>query len=373
MDKRSHDLLTRLVANAERPFEQANVAPREIYTDPGFLSLEIEQLFHKRWMLVGHADQIAQPGDYFTYDIVDQPIVIFRQPDGAVRAFGNSCLHRYAKLVEGSGNKARFTCGYHGWTYDLEGRLVTAPYMEKRDGFSCEGKQLPEIACEIWNGFVFLSLNPHPDPLAAQLGGLQKRLKNYALHTFQNRNVNDDLFECNWKALFENFNESYHLFQTHRDSIGEFSPTALVSCDVGDPEAYILHYTPYAEEQTAFNSTLTGEDRQRVLLIGLFPAAMLALSPDNVWWMSLQPDGPERVRTRWGLAYSPDFLAADENADAVVAEWEAVINRVNGEDKAMLKRLQQGTKFRTDIPGTYHPMERVTFEFNQYLASKLSQ
>src|SRR5918911_3011024 len=115
-----------LLEAAERPFEDARAMPPGAYTDPDFLAREIETIFSREWICVGRASGLANPGDYLTYDLAGQPVVVLRDREGALRAFSNVCLHRMSTLLEGSGNRRTIVCPYHAWTYGLDGRLLGA-------------------------------------------------------------------------------------------------------------------------------------------------------------------------------------------------------------------------------------------------------
>src|SRR5580704_14229683 len=104
---------------------------RRVYADPDVFELEMERIFGRAWLFVGHASQVANPGDYFTTELGRQPVVLTRNRDGAVYVLFNRCTHRGAKVVnERCGHATRMTCLYHGWSYDTDGALVGVPMPE---------------------------------------------------------------------------------------------------------------------------------------------------------------------------------------------------------------------------------------------------
>src|SRR5882672_10758412 len=113
-----------------RPLLDAETLPAWCYTSQDFYKREVERIFMKVWNFVGSADQIANPGDYFTLTFVGVPLIILRDHEGTIRAFANSCRHRGSELLSASGNCKLIVCPYHSWTYDLDGGLRGAPEMD---------------------------------------------------------------------------------------------------------------------------------------------------------------------------------------------------------------------------------------------------
>ena len=116
------------------PIDTAETLPPECYTDDDFYNFEKEAVFNHEWLCVGREDWVKNPGDYFTTTIIDEPIIVVRDKDGAVRAMSSVCQHRAMLVAEGHGNTRGFVCAYHHWTYGLDGSLVSAPAMGKTCG-----------------------------------------------------------------------------------------------------------------------------------------------------------------------------------------------------------------------------------------------
>ena len=133
------------LAGPRRPLFQASHAPGDIYASEEIFALEKRWLFLTDWILVAREEELAAPGDYMTFRLVGEPFVVTRGPDGGLNAFANVCAHRGVEVADGNGNTAEFSCPYHGWLHDLEGKLVGAPYMKEAEGFdpsSCRLKPL---------------------------------------------------------------------------------------------------------------------------------------------------------------------------------------------------------------------------------------
>ena len=134
---------------------------RRVYTDPDLFDLEMERIFGRAWLFVGHTSQVPNPGDFITTDLGRQPVIMVRHRDGSVQVLLNRCTHRGAKVVnKRRGHAPRLTCCYHGWTFDTDGRLVSVPVPEgcaenfDKDAFGLA--RAPRVG--EYRGFVFASL-----------------------------------------------------------------------------------------------------------------------------------------------------------------------------------------------------------------------
>ena len=203
-------------------------AAQSVYTDTGLLGEEQEAIFDREWIMIARAGAVPEAGDYLAAKVGQRPVFIVRQKDGSIRAFANFCLHRYARLVGGCGNAGRIVCPYHSWTYDISGDLIG---VTERDGFhnlENEGLSLRELACEVWLGFVFVSLRDDLEPVESRLQPLADHLKRYGLETHDDRHTfNEEVWDGNWKLVYENFVECYHVTHAHKRSIGPTNPTKL--------------------------------------------------------------------------------------------------------------------------------------------------
>src|SRR3954463_7992063 len=141
----------------------------ELYTSEAVFAAEKDEIFSRSWQVVGHANQVGSPGDYFTTEIIGEPLLLARGADGILRAFYNVCRHRAGPPAEGCGSRKLFRCAYHGWTYGLDGRLLNAPEMEGTGNFCMEEFALHPVRVEEWEGQVFVNLDERADGLRESL------------------------------------------------------------------------------------------------------------------------------------------------------------------------------------------------------------
>ena len=154
--------------------------PAKYYTDPEIFRSEMERFYFNRWIYAGRAERIAKPGDYFLCDVAGESVIVTRDSSDQVQAFYNVCRHRGTRMCtshEGTTEgtfEGRIRCPYHGWTYGLDGSLISAPNMGD-EGFSRFDYPLHAVACEVWDGHAFLNFAAKRSPLAAQLGDLPEQ------------------------------------------------------------------------------------------------------------------------------------------------------------------------------------------------------
>ena len=202
---------------APEPALGSDPIPKQRYTSADFARLEWERMWTKVWLLAGRESDIPEPGDYFSFEIGGESILVIRQDDGGIAARYNVCKHRGNRLREpGRGHASEFQCPFHGWRYALDGTLVEAldPH--------CFPQGLPEgqlsltpLRCDGWAGFVFVNLDPDAGPLHEYLGIVPEHLDPYGFERWKVAFDCSIEIECNWKTGVDAFNEAYHIAATH--------------------------------------------------------------------------------------------------------------------------------------------------------------
>jgi len=145
--------------------------PGWTYFNSELLELETEELFRKKWQLACHVNDVAESGEYITFDIVGERALIVRGRDGALRAFHNVCRHRGSRVVadESGTCKSALICPYHGWAYNLDGTLRGAAQPKSLPPLDPVEWGLKPIEMEIWHGFVFVRFKASDQPPVAQI------------------------------------------------------------------------------------------------------------------------------------------------------------------------------------------------------------
>ena len=369
-------LLASLQNLATKPLSKATAMPPAVYTCADFYALEQEKIFTQQWLCAGLAGSIPNVGDYLSYRIGEQPVVVIRQNDGAINAYANVCRHRMMQLLEGQGNCKRLVCPYHAWTYGLDGQLMFAPHMRERPGFDVKDIALSTIRCELWEGWIYLTLNPEVKPVAASLQPLQKIVADYHMTHYVPIMQRDHTWNSNWKLLAENFMEGYHLPVAHRATVGPYIGLKETQFPKHVHKAFT--YQCYTKSEKApvgtahtDNKTLHGEQRRTSVLPTIFPSHMFSLAPDHLWYLSVQPKGCDQIAIRYGAALAPEVLAASEDKDKLIADITQFLDRVNEEDRFVVEGIFTGAKAALSTPGPLCWLERENHAFTRYLAGCL--
>ncbi len=193
-------------------------------TSEKYFEQERERIFRRVWLNVGRIERVPQAGDYFVKDLVvaRTSLIVVRGRDGAIRAFHNMCAHRGNKLAWDEGGQVRrFTCKFHGWSFDLAGKLVGVPDENQFFDFDKREHGLAPVATELWNGFIFINLDPQPkETLKEFLGELGELVNGYPFDQLSASHFSYAVeVKVNWKVAMDAFQEGYHAPFVHKESL----------------------------------------------------------------------------------------------------------------------------------------------------------
>jgi len=199
--------------------------PVEPYISEQYFERERRYLFPNVWLHVGRVEELAESGAFFVKDL-DVPnvsLLLTRDAAGTVFAFHNVCSHRCNRVVrERAGVAKRFSCGFHGWVYGLDGALVGVPDEDQFFDFKRTEHALTPVACETWEGFIFVCLAEQPiESLSSFLGDHFRALEGYPFGRLQACFSWNTEVRCNWKLAQDAFQETYHVPYVHQHSIAD--------------------------------------------------------------------------------------------------------------------------------------------------------
>jgi phenylpropionate dioxygenase-like ring-hydroxylating dioxygenase large terminal subunit len=210
------------------------------YVSADYARAERDKLWRKVWQQVGRVEDIPEVGDYLTYDILDDSILVVRAAQDEIRAYHNVCAHRGRRLVDtpsgaknarGTAKGRHFVCGYHGWSYNLKGENTHVLHKDDWKGAlagDCIGLQAVDV--DTWSGWIFVNMDPDCEPLRDYLEPAAAMLEPFGLGNMRARWRKWGVFDCNWKVAMEAFNETYHVQTTHPEfnKFGEFRGWARI-------------------------------------------------------------------------------------------------------------------------------------------------
>ena len=226
-------------------FDEVPVAP---YIDPEYFELEKEHIFRRSWINVGREDEISKPGSYSVKNIelLGISVLLTKTVSGEIKAFHNVCRHRCNKLVMSGakqcGRARGFKCEFHGWTYNLDGRLTSVTDEESFAPLDPEKFSLTPISVDVWRGFIFICAHdPVPHTLSEQLGDWGKAIAPFPFESYGPIFEWNVVLDCNWKTLQDAFAETYHAVGLHKISAYDSVATA------DNPNVHLLNVEIFPE------------------------------------------------------------------------------------------------------------------------------
>lgn len=356
--------------------DQAFTMPGCFYTSEAVLDLEREQLFRKKWICLAREEEIPTVGDYLATQLADEPVVLIRIGRNQVKALSNVCRHRGMPLVEGTGNLKKFTCSYHAWTYDLNGKLLRAPGVDEHHSEFLEKCRLPEFQCESWHGFIFVNLDAGASSFleSETVRDIEPMVEHMHIEDMRLIFSAEQEWDANWKCLVENFLEGYHLSTVHRDTLHPFTPTRLSKYfNAGDGYfGYYSYYPDDAPSRGTAHPDLADDERRRSLMLGIAPSSVFGISGFKVTYNLIQPVSPTRLRTRIGMIGIP---SKNDEERKMAAAGVDLFTRTFAEDEIFLVKAMRGLQ-----SGSYQSSvlakrdyEGTIWDFYSYLASNLTR
>lgn len=366
-------------ASSVKPTEEAETLPPEIYTSQEFFAFEKEAIFYHEWLCAGREEWLPNSGDYITATHANEPIIVTRDREGGLQAMSAVCQHRAMLVAEGKGNARAFICPYHHWTYDLDGKLVGAPAMNKTCDFEKARYNLPKLKVEVWHGFIFVNFDADAEPLVERLAPLEPIVANYELEKLRGPEPVVENFAWNWKVQFENNNDGYHASRLHQ-GLHDYIPSAEASFpEVPKGTAGYYRLNGSLHKNAAFNPTekalfpvfpkLTEEEQNRLLFVNLPPSLSLVITNDVAIYIIMDADSATTHRVTFGSLYLPDALEDPlfETKCKVTSDYT---NAIFSQDLHTDLLVQQGLGSKFAPRGRYSWQEDAQRQFNVWLVDR---
>ena len=365
----SFDLKTELSRfQAELPLERAWMPPSSWYTAPSIYALEQAAVFTNSWQPIARRADLSAPGSFASGVLAAQPWVALRDAEGQLRAYHNTCRHKGREVVQGCGRADELVCGYHAWTYGLDGKLKRAPQMAGVQEFDRACMSLPPISIDTWGLWVFIHLGSKPKPLTEHMDGLTQALggpdwTSFRYHSFQTWTI-----DCNWKVVCDNYLDGgYHIPHMH--------PSLDAQIDM---QSYTTEVHENFSIQSAPSSPSEDErsDHAAGARIGsaaryawLYPNWMLNRYGPCIDTNLVIPLGPDRSEVH----YEFFFLASKIDADKSFLEDSIAQSLITQrEDTAICESVQRGLASASYESGRYAPqLEIGEYRFHHLLALDL--
>ena len=363
--------------------------PSSYYFSPETFARERELIFPREWFCAGREEDLPAPGDTLVLEVVGESILVARTKAGELKAHFNVCRHRGSrlctpqqderwnvKLPGGVTSAGTIRCPYHQWTYNLDGELLSAPFLNEAEGFSKSELSLYPVHLQTWGGFFYLNLSPGQPAknLLQQMGAGAERLFRYPLHDL--RTGHEIVYDvaANWKLLLENYNECYHCGPVHPELCEVVPAFKRAGGLILDWERGIPHregaYT-FTRSGTTTRAPFPGLNEDEKLRHKgelLYPNLMCSASCDHVAAFLLWPLAPNRTRVVCRFLFHPEEMAKPGfNPSDAVEFWDLV----NRQDWAICERVQLGVQTRVHRFGYYAPMENPSLDIRRYIRERL--
>jgi phenylpropionate dioxygenase-like ring-hydroxylating dioxygenase large terminal subunit len=341
------DLAERLLAHVENgttdSADAVKYVPVRNYLDPARWQREMDQIFRRLPLLLAFTSELRDPGDYKAIDVVGVPVLIARGDDRAVRAFIRTCTHRGTILTdEGKGRCDRFTCPYHGWTFDDRGALVGVAGRHKFGAIEVASRGLVELPVAERAGMIFVRLTAGaPIDLEHYLGGMLAELESFGLENWQVYKQNE-LATSNWKVAHDGYLEGYHFSTLHPNTIAKQVMNNIMAYDAYGPHQRVAFptYKIKGLREKAQEEWATEEGVSVVRTI--FPNVSFAIGLRGGMMSQLLPGPtPETSRTIQNHIY-PRLPANDEERAQMDASIKLFMYAVENEDNMVCARIQRG-------------------------------
>ena len=327
-----------------RPLNEASHAPGWLYASHDVYRLEVNRLFMKSWLFVGREEELSGPGDYLTFRIAGEPIVVARDADGTLRAFYNMCVHRGAEVAQGCGNARSFKCPYHGWTYDLSGSLTGAGYMKDSKGFERDNLRMTPLRLDTWRRCIFITFDPTAPPLAQHVAEWDKDFAFLRPEDCRLGNRIELELGCNWKFVPENLMDFYHVGVLHAGTFGSRFSWQDENVHLKPGGGIAIFYnagppTPGAEPLLGKMPWLEDRPISFACTGFLSPNCTMFGRIDCVRMFAVCPDGPARSRTTIYHLFPEEFFTRPGFQEALKVYRDYQL-QVLEEDRSMLESMQ---------------------------------
>jgi phenylpropionate dioxygenase-like ring-hydroxylating dioxygenase large terminal subunit len=313
--------------------------PARWYSDPDIYAFELENIFARSWQYAGQLANLADPGDHIVCQVGQVPIVVTRDLEGELHAFVNVCRHRAYPVAVADGNRKVLQCGYHAWTYNLDGCLHKAPRSEREEFFDKSEFSLLPASVDTWNELVFVNPDPDAAPLLASYPEFEplaiERGLDFRGYRYHSRFTYE--VPANWKVWVENASECYHCPTIHKDSFSDAFEDHADVYEYVDGDRVLGQFTAYNPRAKKYAHPAREGDRQFRYTF-LWPTTTLVQDDWVAFPGVIEPTGPETCRFIADMYVHPDL--SPEQTE----EWVEMWNRTIVEDTEAVLLQQPGLR-----------------------------
>jgi phenylpropionate dioxygenase-like ring-hydroxylating dioxygenase large terminal subunit len=355
--------------------------PAWTYNNAEFLALEKEAIFMRTWQIVGHVSELKRPGDYLRFDLLGESAIVLRDHDGKLRAFHNVCRHRAFRLLGNPAGRCDglIRCRYHGFAYDLKGRLIAVPSEQEFDGIDKSELGLVPIEMDVFLGFVFIRFADDGGPrVAEQLAPFRDALALYRTEEMEPFGATSTTeIRADWKVAVDNNVEAYHVPIGHPGLQRLYGTTYTLEVQPlgvsrgGGPlrDQVSTNWSERHYQKLLPDVTHLPVERKRAwLYYSVFPNLAFDIYPDMIDYFQYLPISPGRSMSR-----SRSFVIPDSRREMHAARYLNMrINRqVTFEDVELVEGVQLGLGSRSYHIGPLSRKEARVRQFQELIIKRI--
>ena len=373
-----------------KPISKARGLPNECYNNVEYTKIERKKLFEDKWVVIGVASSIPQPGDAKPFDLLGIPLILLRNKKNQVKVYHNVCSHRGYKILKKKCNiKNILRCPYHSWSYNLEGELVATPHIggmnkHESEDFDKSSSRLKEVHSYVWLDLIIVNISNNAVSFEEYIKPLNERWSEFWPEKDQKLiKHSKDLgyfklkAKCNWKFAIENYCESYHLpwvhpgLNTYSKISDHYHIQGLSNRFAGQGTVV---YNPMKKGKNKF-PCFPNWPKNKINIaeyVALFPNVMLAIHKDHYYTNWLEPINHKLTIEHMEIYYVGSEAANSKKFATLRKQNFKLWYGVLSEDVCIIEGMQEGRNSPVYNGGNFSPvMDKPTHQFHKWVAANL--
>ena len=349
-----------------------------VYFDRAVFDAEVEHIFHRVPLCLGHADQLRDPGSMITRDVAGHPLLITRDRSGEINVMLNVCRHRGSRLVASDGEVCganAISCPYHAWTYDLTGELRSVPGAEGFPTLDRTGRGLRRLPSEVRHGLIWVGLDPNQTDLdvAGYLGDIDTDLSALDLQSHRFYRQHARVRKANWKLVMDAFQETYHIKRLHARTISPFFLGGRSAGEGVGPHLRILVARDKLRDAADLSPADWSPRHHATLTHGIFPNSMIIYHPDSTSHLAMYPTAPDEI-----VFVHTMFTPNEPRDDKERAHWERNFTLIDegvfgAEDLFIAEQIQKGVASGANTTFVLGRFEQHLRRFHEHVHDMITQ
>ncbi|OXM59360.1 aromatic ring-hydroxylating oxygenase subunit alpha [Amycolatopsis vastitatis] len=358
-----------LIAAAGDHVRHDRTLPAEMYTSAEFFATESRWVFQKSWVPVCRVPDLLAAGAGYTPKVVCGVEVVVTVDEGQrIRVFLNVCRHRGMLLADRPQQGKKLVCGYHRWSYRLDGEPAGLPLVSREvDRARC---RLHPVRHETWQGWLFVNLAGDARSLTDEISGLHEVVDDVGLPTMLTAASREFVSTWNWKVMWENYNEFYHHLGTHRDTLEPLLPAATASTLDNHGEAWSCTTVPCTEQYLSMQPLTDHRRTPDMALFSVFPLLCAGWQPGSAFWMEIIPEDVVRHKVVWHLLVPPERMD-DPKLETEITRVMDGLGAIHDEDMKSCTLVQRGLSSALNTSGNLTELDKPISQMHRWLVGLL--